>query len=108
MTDHDFKLHCQNLIEKANQVSSAKRPEYTIMSDDVLANFKNSAKNLDVPPLYVWSIFFDKQLSSIQAHIKNPNLQEAEPIESRFADLYNYVLLGYALFKETEERGTII
>lgn len=108
MTDHDFKLHSQNLIDKANEVSSAKRPEYTIMSADVLANFKNSAKNLDVPPLYVWSIFIDKQLSSIQAHIKNPDLQEAEPIESRFADLYNYVLLGYALFKEREDKNSII
>lgn len=108
MTDPDFKLHTQNLIELANSVSSAKRPEYTIMSDDVLANFKNSAKNLNVPPLYVWSIFFDKQLSSIQSHIKNPNLEEAEPIESRFADLYNYVLLGYALFKEREDKNSII
>lgn len=108
MTDHDFKLHCQNLIDEAQKIRDAKQPEYTKMSEDVLANFKNSGKNLDVPALYVWSIFMDKQLSSVQAHIKNPNLERAEPIESRFADLYNYILLGYALFKEKEDHGSII
>jgi hypothetical protein len=53
--------------------------------------------------MQVWSIFFDKQLSSIQAHIKNPNLVQAEPLDSRWADLYNYLLLGFALYKESAE-----
>jgi len=108
MNQSDFNLHCQNLIDEAEKIRNAKQPEYTKLSADVLANFKNSGKNLDVPALYVWSIFMDKQLSSVQAHIKNPNLERAEPIESRYADLYNYVLLGYALFKELEDKDSII
>lgn len=108
MNQSDFNLHCQNLIDEAEKIRNAKQPEYTKLSADVLANFKNSGNNLDVPALYVWSIFMDKHLSSVQAHIKNPNLERAEPIESRFADLYNYVLLGYALFKELEDKDSII
>jgi hypothetical protein len=100
MTQEQFNEAFVTLYNQALSIREAKQPEYTLENVDVLNNFKESAKRAGVTPLQVWSIFFDKQLSSIQAHIKNPDLPKAEPLDSRFADLYNYLLLGYCLFQE--------
>jgi hypothetical protein len=100
MTQEQFNEAYDTLYNHAMSIREAKQPEYTLESADVLNNFKESARRAGVTPLQVWSIFFDKQLSSIQAHIKNTDLKQAEPLSSRFADLYNYLLLGYCLFEE--------
>ena len=100
MTQEQFNEAYDTLYNHAMSIREAKQPEYTLENVDILNNFKESAKRAGVTPLQVWSIFFDKQLSSVQAHIKNPHLTQAEPLESRFADLYNYLLLGYCLFQE--------
>ena len=103
MTQKEFHEVTFQLLDSALSIREAKQPEYTLESPDVLNNFKQSAIRAGVDPMQVWSIFFDKQLSSIQAHIKNPNLVQAEPLDSRWADLYNYLLLGFALYKESAE-----
>jgi hypothetical protein len=100
MTQEQFNEAYDTLYNHAMSIREAKQPEYTLENKDILNNFKESARRAGVTPLQVWSIFFDKQLSSIQAHIKNPDLKPAEPLSSRFADLYNYLLLGYCLFQE--------
>jgi hypothetical protein len=100
MTQEQFNEAYDTLYNHAMSIRKAKQPEYTLENADILHNFKESAKRAGVTPLQVWSIFFDKQLSSVQAHIKNPDLKPAEPLSSRFADLYNYLLLGYCLFQE--------
>ena len=106
MTQKEFaKIIKEDLYVTASDIRNAKEPEYTMESPDILNNFKQSAKRAGVTPMQVWSIFFDKQLSSIQAHIKNPDLKQAEPLDSRWADLYNYLLLGFALYKETAEQN---
>lgn len=103
MTQEEFIRVIKNgLYESAAEIRSTKQPEYTMESPDILNNFKQSAKRAGVTPMQVWSIFFDKQLTSIQAHIKNPDLVQAEPLDSRWADLYNYLLLGFALYKESD------
>jgi hypothetical protein len=102
MTQKEFaRIIKDDLYATASDIRNAKQPEYTMESEDILNNFKQAAKRAGVSPMQVWSIFFDKQLSSIQAHIKNPNLVQAEPLDSRWADLYNYLLLGFALHKES-------
>ena len=105
MTQEEFNQAYDMLCEDAMNIRLAKQPEYTLENVDVLNNFKQSALRAGVSPMQVWSIFFDKQLSSIQAHIKNPNLVQAEPLDSRWADLYNYLLLGFALYKESDEQN---
>ena len=89
----DLELLAKNIMNK-------KGPEYTQQDKDVLANFKNTAYKLDITPLKVWGAFFDKQVSSVYAHVNNKDLKKAESIESRFADIINYCHLGLALFKE--------
>jgi len=100
MTTIEFNKIINELDILAQATMNQKGPEYTNGSDDVLQNFKTTAKKSGVDPLTVWYIFFDKQCSSISAHVKVKGLTEAEPIESRFADIINYAKLGYALFKE--------
>ena len=88
----------------AKDTMKSKGPEYTQENRDILANFKNTAERLNTVPLKVWGAFFDKQISSIYAHLNNANLKKAESIESRFADIINYCHLGLALFKERESK----
>jgi len=101
MIQEEFNAIVSILRVEAQDIRRLKQPEYTLENTDILNNFKQSAIRAGVDPMQVWSIFFDKQLSSIQAHIKNPNLKQAEPLDSRWHDLYNYLLLGFALYKES-------
>ena len=100
MTQKEFNTLSKALDYMAKDVMKSKGPEYTQQDKDVLANFKNTAERLNTTPLKVWGAFYDKQLSSIFAHLNNANLKKAESIESRFADIINYCHLGLALFKE--------
>ena len=100
MTSIEFNKLANELDTLAKDIMNAKGPEYTQQDKDVLANFKNTAGRLNTSELKIWGAFFDKQISSIYAHLNNANLKKAESIESRFADIINYCHLGLALFKE--------
>ena len=100
MTQREFTKLSKALDYMAKDTMKSKGPEYTQEDKDMLANFKNTASRLNTTELKVWGVFFDKQISSIYAHLNNVNLKKAESIESRFADIINYCHLGLALFKE--------
>ena len=102
MTQKEFDDIIKQLNRLSKETIDNKRPEYTNEHIDVLNNFKTSADRMDISPLKVWGIFFDKQCQSIFAHLKNANLKKSEPIDSRFADVINYCYLGLALFKERD------
>ena len=93
---HELDTHAQETMNK-------KGPEYTIQDDDVLNNFKSTAKKLGVDPLVVWYAYSDKQVSSVAAHVSNHDLNKAEPMISRFGDIINYAKLGFALFRERDD-----
>ena len=100
MTQKEFQQLSKALDYMSKDIMKAKGPEYTQQNEDVLANFKNTAERLNTTELKIWGAFFDKQISSVYAHLNNANLNKAETIESRFADIINYCHLGLALFKE--------
>ncbi len=102
MTQSEFNKLSKALDFMCKNIMKSKGPEYTQEDKDILANFKNTASRLNTTPLKVWGAYFDKQLSSIYAHLNNANLKQAETIESRFADIINYCHLGLALFKERQ------
>ena len=104
MTQREFTKLSKALDYMAKDTMKSKGPEYTQEDKDILANFKNTASRLNTTELKVWGAFFDKQISSIYAHLNNANLKKAESIESRFADIINYCHLGLALFKERESK----
>ena len=106
MTNVEFDVLVAKLAEVARDTMNKKGPEYTNQNTDVLNNFKSTGKRLNVSPIKVWSIFMDKQIQSVMAHVNNPHLDKAESIESRFADIINYCFLVHAFFTE-KDRGNI-
>lgn len=104
MTQKEFKKLVNELNSYSYDIMTNKRPEYTNENKNVLNNFKTTSNRLNISELQVWGVFFEKQIQSIFAHIKNANLKKSEPINSRFADIINYCYLGYALFKERDAK----
>ena len=102
MTSIEFNALVNELDSYAQKTMNKKGPEYTVGDEDVLNNFKSTAKKLGVDPLIVWYAYFDKQVSSVAAHASNHDLNKAEPMISRFGDIINYAKLGYALFVERD------
>tara|TARA_R110000772_G_scaffold78221_4_gene167833 strand:- start:224 stop:562 length:339 start_codon:yes stop_codon:yes gene_type:complete len=108
MNKKEFQETKNYILEKAQKIMDAKQPEYTNKSIDVLNNFKTTGKSLNVDPMIVWGIFFNKQIQSILTHASDPNLKQAEPIESRYADAINYLFLGFALLIEDDNKKDVI
>jgi len=106
MTIKDFDTGTTGFIEMCSEIANRKRPDYTQMSADVLANFKDAARDAGITPLQAWLVHFQKQYSAVARFIKTYGKEGApapsESVLSRFADLYNYILLGYALYRESE------
>ena len=102
MKTDKFNALVHELDSYAQETMNKKGPEYTIGNEDVLNNFKSTAKKLGVDPLVIWYAYFDKQVSSVATHVSNHDLNKAEPMISRFGDIINYAKLGYALFKERD------
>jgi len=100
MNKEEFKVAKKGLNAYAKAIMEAKQPEYTNENDDVLYNFKHTAESLGLEPMEVWGVFFHKHVQAILSHAHNPEMHQAEPIQSRYADAINYLYLGYALMKE--------
>ena len=103
MRQEEFKVLIHELNKIAKATMDLKQPEYTSENENVLHNFVTTGERLNISALKVWGIFMEKQISSINAHINNCNINRAETIESRFADVLNYAYLGLALFKERDK-----
>jgi hypothetical protein len=110
MTIDAYKEGTAHFIEHCNLISDSKRPDYTQMSADILANFKDAARDAGITPMQAWLVHFQKQYSAVARFIKTQGKEGApapsESITSRFADLYNYILLGHALYRESEHERT--
>ena len=88
------------ILDNCQEIMNAKQPEYTNENSDVLHNFKTTAENLGLSAQEVWAVFFYKHVQAILSHASNPDLNAAEPIQSRYADAINYLFLGFALHIE--------
>ena len=76
MTQKEFNRLSKALDIMSKEIMKNKGPEYTQQDLDVLANFKNTAERLNTTPLKIWGAFFDKQISSVYAHLNNVNLKK--------------------------------
>jgi hypothetical protein len=97
MNHKEYSELKKQLIDNCNKIMNEKQPEYTNNNQDVLYNFKSTAKHLKLKPQEVWGVFFHKHIQSILSHATNSNMHQAEPIESRYCDAINYLFLGFAL-----------
>jgi hypothetical protein len=101
MTDYDTFVEARERILKICQnIMDMKQPEYTNGDPDILHNFKSIAQIMQVPTEQIWATYFFKHIQAIMSHASQPDLEPAEPLESRFADAINYLFLGYALLCE--------
>jgi|TARA_R110001606_G_scaffold289416_1_gene437425 hypothetical protein len=108
MTKQEFQETRKYILEKAQDIMDAKQPEYTNKSIDVLYNFISTAKSIGIEPMEVWAVFFNKHVQAILSHAGDPNMKQAEPIESRYADAINYLFLGFALLIQDDNKKDII
>jgi hypothetical protein len=69
--------------------------------DDVFSNFKRLSKELDLPMLKVWLVYFQKHYDATRSYV-NGNYKDSEGIDGRIADMINYLFLLYGMIKEME------
>ena len=104
MTGSQFETLCLTARERQDKILFAKGLEYTQGSEDRGANFKRLAERLGVDPLTVWFIYFHKQVDGIASYVKFGK-EYSEPIEGRFDDAMNYLVLGLSLI--ADKRGVV-
>lgn len=88
------------LLDLAHSIETAKRPEYTSNDRDVLRNFRQCGVEAGCSAEQAWIIYAKKHWDAIRTQMMNENQNASEPVEGRFADLINYLKLGYALYIE--------
>ncbi len=100
MTKNKYKRLRSDLLKLSESIMNEKQPEYTNNNADILNNFKTTAEALKITPIEVWAVFFHKHTQSIMTHAQNSKTKMSEPIESRYADLINYITLGLAILQD--------
>ena len=98
MTAKEYKKLREEFISNAFKISDDKRIEYTEGNhvDNVLWNFENIAKLVNLELLQVISVYYQKHNSSINNYFKDGK-EYSEPIEGRIKDMINYLLLMVAM-----------
>lgn len=99
-----------NLLTQAESrklaIRVGKGKEYTVGSDDVLANFKTIAKELEgvaVTPLVVLYIYWAKHKDAFLSYVRNGKEFSSEGIEGRIDDLQIYLDLARACIEEQKK-----
>lgn len=97
MTLSDYNAMRQRILALADEVQSAKRPDYTIENADVLHNFKSVGSRLGLSPTQVSRVYAMKHEDAITRMCLNPGGVFSEPPALRVADRINYATLELAL-----------
>jgi hypothetical protein len=103
MTNERLKTLLQEAHWREEKILNTKGKDYA-KEGDRLSNFKAVAELLSGAPMdsyTVGAVYFLKHVISIMNHVRTRRL-ESEPIEMRFADSRNYILLLQALNEETD------
>ena len=103
MRIEDYNQLIIDFRAKGDTQANQKRIEYTESkgNEDVLANFKATAEDLNLDALQVLGIFMKKHWSSIINYIKTGKVH-SEPIHGRIMDLIQYLELTHACIIEKE------
>ena len=106
MKAKEYKKLRDEFILDTFVLSDVKRVEYTEgnHNDNVLWNFENIADKVNLTPLQVLSVYYQKHNSSINNYLKDGK-EYSEPIEGRIQDMINYLLLIVAMLRKYKKRG---
>jgi len=111
MNIEDFNNLVDSTVRSAAELLITKGEEYA-GSADRLANFKRGAKLTGVTPLQVALVYASKHYDSIATYVRKDASGESqvlsEPIEGRFDDMINYMILMKALVKEDQPPETAL
>jgi len=105
MNKTDYGHITAELLTEAQRIETAKRPSYTIGSDDVLANFKRVAAASGMEVDQCCLVYMLKHVDSICSLVSNPDQDDPEPELGRYADLINYVKLLHAIRVEQQQQA---
>ena len=100
MTQEQYDAVTDGLMKLARDIEDSKRPGYTVGSEDVLANFNNTAARAGITVGQAWAVFFLKHVDAILSIMTRPDLPVSEEPPGRFADAVNYLRLGFAILQE--------
>ena len=106
MKAKEYKKLRDEFILDTFVLSDVKRVEYTEgnHNHNVLWNFENIADKVNLTPLQVLSVYYQKHNSSINNYLKDGK-EYSEPIEGRIQDMINYLLLMVAMLRKYKKRG---
>ena len=98
-------------LRECGEIRNSKGQDYAGRTD-CLANFKRNAERLGLTKYQVWLVYAMKHIDAITSAIrKNPaepwSGTESEPLQERFKDAVNYVLLAHAMCIEDTTEDTI-
>lgn len=104
MTQAEFDRVSAVLEAAADREVAAKRPGYIQGSDDVLANFKRAGVAAGLTTEQAWAVYAYKHWAAVVSILTRPDLVVSEPPLGRFADLLNYLKLGWAILEERNQQ----
>lgn len=85
-------------------VLASKGAEYSRGESDVNSNFKRVAEGAGITPLKAAYVYACKHWDSISNFVKNPDTTLSEPLEGRFGDMLNYLLIMASIIKEGDAK----
>jgi len=98
MTAKEYEILRNKFLTETLKLSDQKRIEYTEGNHEtnVLWNFENIGKTLNLTPFQVLSVYLQKHTSSLFNYFKTGK-EYSEPIKGRITDIINYLLLMVAM-----------
>lgn len=99
MKKEEYKRIRQELLTLADSIADSKQPIYTLENDDILTNFKTSGSAAGISLEQALVVFMKKHWDSVVNALVN-NSKDPEPIDSRIADLINYLVLSLCAIRE--------
>jgi hypothetical protein len=107
MTNDEFNNMVTAFRIAQDELILKKGHDYTIASADRLFNFKFVGDLLGLKPEQVCAVYWLKHVIAILTYLKTGRIESEEPLDGRFLDEANYLLLLKACLNESEynERG---
>ena len=106
MTNLEFESLRTKVLEECCEISDSKSIEYTMSSEDKLANFKNIGERFEIEPMLVAGVYMNKHIDSVNNYIKTGKMSAGESLKSRLQDIINYSILMIAIYHDCNTKPT--
>ena len=93
-----FQRYETELVEAATAILAQRNVAYA-ENDDYLANFRRISRATGLTPAKVCEVYMQKALTAMSKLLNGQDVP-GETMTERFADMFNYVKLAYAICRE--------